>query len=164
MASKSAEYGNKIDDLTLQNETLSAKLNDLEVETNDLRELQRELTNEKNVVVENITAELRVKERLIQTYKEEMEHLKTELENLMNDESELRSALAEKDAALIAVNEDNKKISEEARDEVAHREMKIISLQDELDKANELLKFGGNGKFAFKFDSQTFYLFILLFL
>jgi chromosome segregation ATPase len=142
---KGAELGNTVDEYTLKNETLTAKLEEQEEECRSLRERNTELKNENRTAVDNISAELQVKERLIQTYKSEVESLKAELECFKNDETELREALAEKDAALISVNEENKKIADEASHQVADRELRIIQLQDELDKANELLKFGTAG-------------------
>jgi chromosome segregation ATPase len=137
-----AELNNTIDNFTLKNESLSAKLEEQDEEVQTLRERNTELLNENRTVVDNISAELQVKERLIQTYKEEIESLKSEVESYKEDEAMLRESLAEKDAALVAINDENIRICKESSDQVAERELKIIQLQDELDKANELMKFG----------------------
>uniref|UniRef100_A0A914XXK4 Nucleoprotein TPR n=1 Tax=Panagrolaimus superbus TaxID=310955 RepID=A0A914XXK4_9BILA len=142
---KSAELGNTVDEFTLKNESLTARLGEQEEECRALRERNTELKNENRTNIDNISAELQVKERLIHTYKEEVESLKAELECFKSDETELREALSQKDAALIAVNDEIKRIADEASQQAADREIRIIQLQDELDKANELLKFGTSG-------------------
>uniref|UniRef100_A0A7E4VRR1 TPR_MLP1_2 domain-containing protein n=1 Tax=Panagrellus redivivus TaxID=6233 RepID=A0A7E4VRR1_PANRE len=140
-----AKFETQIDELTLQAEATAANLADSETEIATLRERLDAALAENTRILDSTANELRIKERLTDAYKTEISSLKDELENAKNDVAAINAAIAEKQAALEAMGGEMRRITEEAASQMSDRETQIANLKDELEKANELLKFGSAG-------------------
>ncbi|KAE9553575.1 hypothetical protein FO519_003215 [Halicephalobus sp. NKZ332] len=125
-------------------ETLGAAVAIHEEENDKLRLQVNELVKNRDESLKSIKEELNLKEVIISTFQEKIDNLESEIKILKSDDEELRKALKTKDEALLQVQTEAKKLAEESSNQLAERDLKIIHLQDELDKANELLRYGGS--------------------
>lgn len=134
----------QLEKLNKEIETLGAAVAIHEEENEKLKNQVNELVRNREESVKSLKEELNLKEVIISTFQEKIDNLEAEIKTLKSDDEELRRSLKNKDESLVQAQADAKKLAEESSNQLAERDLKIIHLQDELDKANELLRYGGS--------------------
>lgn len=123
-------------------EELQKNLESKEQDLVKAKDRTQELIQERTTTLNAMDSEIRAQTRLAQVYKESLESMNKELDELKTSEEHAQMLLKESEDALVAMKQDFEDARNDLNAQLQGKDSEIKQLTEELAKANELLKIG----------------------